>query len=442
MTDLLAARSQMAMSLAFHILFAVAGMAMPLLMIISEGLWLKTQKPIYLELAKRWSKGTAIIFAVGAVSGTALSFELGLLWPHFMAFAGPIIGMPFSLEGFAFFFEAIFLGVYLYGWGLIHPRLHWFSGMGVLISGVMSGVFVVCANAWMNHPTGVVLDDFGQVMDIHPLEAMLNPAAPTQVTHMVLAAFVTVGFAVAAIHARQLLLTPKSVFHRAALKVALFVAVPFGLIQPLSGHVSGEYVAEAQPLKLAAMEAHWETEAEAPLLVMGLVDEVAETTSFALKIPYGLSILAHRDPHSEVKGLKEWPAEDRPPVAITHYAFDVMVGCGTFLAALAGLLVFFKLNISDIIARKWLLKALVLSGPMGFVALEAGWVVTEVGRQPWVIRGIMRTSEAVTPMPGLVGPFLAFTLLYCVLGVVVFVLLRRHVLQAPSSDSKHEVKNA
>lgn len=437
MTDLFAARSQMAMSLAFHILFAVAGMAMPLLMAIAEGMWLRTGDPLYKELAKRWSKGTAILFAVGAVSGTVLSFELGLLWPGFMEFAGPIIGMPFSMEGFAFFLEAIFLGVYLYGWDRISPRLHWWSGIGVVVSGVASGVFVVCANAWMNHPTGFTLDETGAVIDIDPFAAMFNAAVPTQASHMVLAAFVTVGFAVAAIHAGALLRAPQSCFHRRALAIALMVAVPSGLIQPLSGHMSGEFVAHDQPLKLAAMEAHWETTSAAPLLIGGIVDEEAGETRHAIEVPYGLSLLAHRDPGAEVKGLEEWAPEDRPPIAVTHYAFDIMVGAGSLLALTATAVLGLAIRRRELPTDRWLLWALVGCGPLGFIALEAGWVVTEVGRQPWVARGILRTADAVTPMPGLVGPFMTFTLLYLFLGVVVAVLLRRHVLSAPLDDPEH-----
>ena len=200
MTDLLAARAQMAMSLAFHIIFAVIGIAMPLLMVIAEGLWLKTREKTYLTLAKRWAKGTAIMFAVGAVSGTVLSFELGLLWPNFMAYAGPIIGMPFSLEGFAFFLEAIFLGLYLYGWDRIPKYAHWFAGVMVLLGGTLSGIFVVTANAWMNTPTGFSIVN-GEVTNVDPIAAMLNPSSFSQTLHMTIAAFLTVGFAVAGIHA-------------------------------------------------------------------------------------------------------------------------------------------------------------------------------------------------------------------------------------------------
>ncbi|MFM8911087.1 MAG: cytochrome ubiquinol oxidase subunit I, partial [Gemmatimonadota bacterium] len=203
MSDLLAARAQMAMSLGFHIIFAVLGIGMPLLMVLSERQWLKTRDPVWLDLTKRWSKGTAILFAVGAVSGTVLSFELGLLWPAFMEYAGAIIGMPFSLEGFAFFTEAIFLGIYLYGWQRLSARAHWWAGVAVAVSGTISGIFVVFANAWMNSPTGFRVVD-GKPVDIDPIAAMLNPAAFTQSLHMTLAAFASTGIAVAGIHAWML----------------------------------------------------------------------------------------------------------------------------------------------------------------------------------------------------------------------------------------------
>src|SRR3954470_5564419 len=223
MDDLLAARSQMAVSLAFHIVFAVIGIAMPVLMVIAERRWQRSGDPVYLDLCKRWAKGTAILFAVGAVSGTVLSFELGLLWPGFMGYAGSIIGMPFSLEGFAFFTEAIFLGVFLYGWKRIPPLAHWLTGVAVAISGIASGIFVVMANAWMNTPTGFDVVN-GKAVNVNPIAAMLNPAAFHQVLHMTIAAFVATGFLVASIHAFFLLRDRSNPFHRAAFGIALSVA--------------------------------------------------------------------------------------------------------------------------------------------------------------------------------------------------------------------------
>ena len=433
MDDLLAARSQMAMSLAFHIMFAAIGIAMPLLMIIAEWKWLRSKNEIYLMLAKRWAKGTAILFAVGAVSGTVLSFELGLLWPGFMGYAGSIIGMPFSLEGFAFFTEAIFLGIYLYGWTRVPPRAHLFAGFMVAFSGALSGIFVVIANAWMNAPTGFRLVD-GKPVDIDPIAAMMNPAAFSQTLHMTLAAYAATGFAVAGIHAFMLVRDPANRFHKAALVIALAVGGVSAILQPLSGDLLAKTVAKTQPVKLAAFEGQFQTEQGAPLRIGGIPDEAAGMTRHAIEVPYALSILAYGDPQAVVKGLNEFPADVRPPFAIVHVAFQIMVGCGVammLVALWAGWRYLRGRRNQRWLDSKWLLRLLVAAAPLGFIAIETGWIVTEVGRQPWIIYGVMRTSEAVTPMPGLVVPFITFTVLYIFLAVITVWLLLRQVAASP-----------
>jgi cytochrome d ubiquinol oxidase subunit I len=430
MSDLLAARSQMAMSLAFHIIFAVVGIGMPVLMVIAESRWRRTGDGIYLELAKRWAKGTAILFAVGAVSGTVLSFELGLLWPGFMRYAGAIIGMPFSLEGFAFFTEAIFLGVYLYGWDRIRPRAHVAAGVLVAVSGAASAVFVVIANAWMNSPAGFDLVN-GQPVNVDPIRAMMTPAAFPQVLHMVLAAYAATGFAVAGIHALLLLRDPRNAFHRRALSVALLVGAPAALVQPISGDVSARYVARWQPTKLAAMEGQFRSERGAPLRIGGIPDEAARETRYAIEIPYGLSLLAFHDPHALVRGLEAFPVGDWPPVALVHFGFQVMVGLGTYMALISLWAIIAAWRRHDLAGDRWLMRAVAIAAPMGFICIEAGWTVTEVGRQPWIIYGVLRTADAVTPMPGLIVPFTIFTLLYCVLGAIVVVLLYKQVVKSP-----------
>ena len=423
----------MAMSLAFHIVFAAIGIAMPLLMVIAEWKWLRTKEDVYLTLAQRWAKGTAILFAVGAVSGTVLSFELGLLWPHFMGYAGAIIGMPFSLEGFAFFTEGIFLGIYLYGWKRVPPRAHLFAGVMVAVSGALSGIFVVIANAWMNAPVGFRLVD-GKLVDIDPIAAMMNPAALGQTVHMTLAAYAATGFVVAGIHAFMLRRDPNNRFHKAALGIALLVGGLGAVLQPLSGDRLAKSVARTQPVKLAAFEGQFQTEQGAPLRIGGLPDEAAGTTRHAIEIPYALSLLAYDDPHAVVKGLNEFPTDQRPPVAIVHIAFQIMVASGVvmMLVSLWSAWRYWrgrrKGNWSD---SKWFLRAVVLASPLGFVAIETGWTVTEVGRQPWIIYGVMRTNEAVTPMPGLIVPFLTFTLLYIFLAVITVFLLLRQVAASP-----------
>jgi len=431
MDDLLAARSQMAMSLAFHIVFAVVGIGMPALMVIAEQRWHRTGDAIYLELARRWAKGTAILFAVGAVSGTVLSFELGLLWPGFMAWAGPIIGLPFALEGFAFFTEAIFLGVYLYGWERISPRAHLAAGILVALSGALSGIFVVIANAWMNAPVGFELAD-GRPVNIDPIAAMMSPASLPQTLHMTLAAYASTGLVVAGIHAFFLLRDPRNAFHRRALAVALLVGSPAALLQPLSGDLSARFVARWQPAKLAAMEGQFRTEAGAPLRIGGIPDERAGKTRYAIEIPRLLSLLAFHDRDAVVKGLDAFPRDQWPPVALVHVAFQVMVGLGSFMAGVAAWALLLAWRIRGLPTHPWLLGALVAAAPMGFVCTEAGWVVTEAGRQPWIVYNVVKTADAVTPMPALIIPFTVFTALYLFLGVIVASLLYRQVLKSPA----------
>jgi cytochrome d ubiquinol oxidase subunit I len=437
MPDLLAARSQMAVSLGFHIIFAVIGIGLPALMVIAEWRWMRTGNGVYLELARRWSKGAAILFAVGAVSGTVLSFELGLLWPNFMRFAGPIFGMPFSLEGFAFFTEAIFLGVYLYGWNRISRGAHLFAGIIVALSGVLSGIFVVIANAWMNTPAGFRMVD-GAAVDVRPLAAMANGAAFQQTLHMTLAAYAATGLTVAGIHAFSILRGKDSPFNRFALAIALVLGAPAAILQPLSGDVAARNVTKFQPAKLAALEAHFETQRGAPLHIGGWPDVEKRETRWAIKIPRGLSLLAYHDPNAEVKGLDAFPRDEWPPVAIVHVAFQAMVALGTLMAlvSLWALWRWWRGRSIDAVADdRHLLRALALVTPMGFLAIEAGWTVTEVGRQPWIVYGVLRTADAVTPMPGLVVPFLVFTLLYLLLGVIVVYLLRQHIVRAPSHST-------
>jgi cytochrome d ubiquinol oxidase subunit I len=434
MPDLLAARSQMAMSLGFHILFAVIGIGLPALMVLAEWRWLRTGDPVYLDLAKRWSKGAAILFAVGAVSGTVLSFELGLLWPGFMRFAGPIIGMPFSLEGFAFFTEAIFLGIYLYAWDRVGRGAHLFAGIVVALSGVLSGIFVVIANAWMNTPTGFAMVA-GKAIDVRPFGAMANAAAFPETLHMTLAAYAATGLTIAGIHAIIILRGNSAVFHRRALALSLALGAPAAILQPVSGDISARNVARHQPAKLAALEALFETQRGAPLHIGGWPDVDRRETRWAIGIPRGLSLLAFHSPNAEVRGLDAIPRDEWPPVAIVHVAFQIMVALGTIMAVVSlwSLWRWWRGRSGEALADdRRLLRALALVTPMGFLAIEAGWTVTEVGRQPWIIYGILRTADSVTPMPGLIVPFLVFTLLYAFLGVIVVYMLRQQIVRAPA----------
>jgi cytochrome d ubiquinol oxidase subunit I len=300
----------------------------------------------------------------------------------------------------------------------------------VAISGAASGIFVVTANAWMNSPAGFDMVG-GQAVNVRPIAAMLNPAAFQQTLHMTLAAFAATGFAVAGIHAFLLLFDRENAFHRRAMSVALVLGAPAAVLQPISGDISARQVAQRQPVKLAAMEAHFQTETGAPLVLGGWPDADAGRTRYAIKIPYGLSLLAFHNPNAEVKGLADFPRRDWPNVPIVHLGFQLMVALGTYLALLSLWIGWTAFRHRDVAANRRMLQAIAIAGPMGFVAIEAGWTVTEVGRQPWIIHGVLRTADAVTPMPGLVVPFLGFSLLYCFLGVIVVWLLYRQILRSP-----------
>lgn len=439
MDDFLAARSQMALSLGFHIIYSCIGMVMPVFMAISHYKWIKTQDPVYKNITVAWSKGVAIFFATGAVSGTMLSFELGLLWPGFMKHAGPIFGMPFSLEGVAFFIEAIALGLFLYGWNKLNNWVHWTAGVIVGVSGVASGILVVSANSWMNSPSGF---DFinGQYVNIDPVKAMFNKAWFSESLHMIIAAFSATGFAVAGIHALMIYRKKNIAFHTKAFKIAIIFGAAAAILQPFSGDLSAKNAAKHQPAKLAAMEAYFHTQEYAPLVIGGIPDTAAKKVNYGLEVPGLLSFLVHDNFKTQVNGLDKIPVKNQPPVAVTHYAFQIMVGIGV-LMMLIGIIYFYELwKKKDLLSKPWFLKTFIWATPLGFIALEAGWTVTEVGRQPWIIQGVMRTSEAVTPMPGIQYSFYLFSFIYFTLSVAVIFLLKRQIQMVPELYDRKTAK--
>lgn len=419
----------MAFSLGFHIIFAAIGMVMPFFMCTAHWLYLKKNDDRYLALTRMWMKGVAIFFAVGAVSGTVLSFELGLLWPGFMRHAGAIIGMPFSWEGTAFFLEAIAIGLFLYGWKRMNRWVHWTTGLVVGLSGFVSGIFVVAANAWMNSPAGFTWSN-GMAHDIDPVRAMFNRAWLHQSLHMQLAAVQAVGFAVGGIHGFLYLRGRAQELNLKALKIAMAFGATAAIVQPFAGHFAGQRVAQLQPAKLAAMEGHFETGPRAPLYIGGIPNVEKRTMEWGIPLPGLLSFVAHDDMNAVVTGLDRFPREDWPPVVIVHVAFQIMVGLGTAMALL-GVLYFWFRKRGDF--PRWFLRTLVIFIPLGAVAIEAGWVVTEVGRQPWIIYGIMRTKDAVTPVPGMVYHFYLFLALYLALAAASVWLLRRQIETAQNT---------
>jgi cytochrome d ubiquinol oxidase subunit I len=420
--DLFAARSQMALSLGWHIVVACLGVGFPALVMLAEWRGIRTGDPAYRLLARRWARALGVLFAVGAVSGTILSFEMGILWPGLMGTFGEVIGLPFAIEGIAFFVEAIFLGVYLYGWDRLPPRVHLLSGVPILLAGVASAFFVVTANAWMQQPRGFDLVD-GKVTNVDPWAAMFNPATPPQTVHMILAAFIVAGFLVAGVYAVALLRGRRDRYHRLGFLLAFTVAAAVVPAQVVVGDWAAHFVATNQPVKLAAMEGVFQTARGVPLHLGGV--EVDGELRYAVEIPYGLSLLAHWDPNAEIAGLETVPPADRPPVTVVHLAFQAMVGAGL---ALLGLGVWFALawwRRHDLPRSRWFLRAAALSGAAAVLALEAGWVTTEVGRQPWIVWGVMRTSEAVSAAPGLRYGLYLLVVVYAVLTVATVYVLRR-----------------
>ena len=426
--DLMAARLQMALSLGWHIIIACYGVGMPAITVLAEWRGHRTGDPNYALLARRWAKAMGVLFAVGAVSGTILSFEMGLLWPGMMGVYGEVLGLPFTLEGIAFFIEAIFLGIYLYAWDRLSPRVHLLTAIPVLVAGVASAFFVVAANAWMQQPTGFDVAD-GRVISVDPVAAMFNPATPAQTVHMILAAFMVAGFGMASVYAVSLLRGRRDRYHMLGFLIPFAVAAVITPVQIGVGDWAAHFVADNQAVKLAAMEGIFETQRGAPLHIGGVV--IDGEMRYAVEIPYGLSLLAHFDPNAEIIGLNEVPEDQRPPVNLVHLAFQVMVGAGFALLALSVWLAIVWKRQKALPRSAWFLRAASVSGVLAVLALEAGWIVTEVGRQPWIVYGVMRTSEAVNPAPGLVYGFVLVAVVYAILTVATVYVLRRLARDIP-----------
>lgn len=433
MSNLMAARIQMGNSLGFHIIFSVLSIGMPLLLCIAEGLALWHKDPVWMAIARRWSKAVALIFIIGAVSGTVISFELGLLWPSYINFAGSIIGPLFAIEGIFFFVEAIFLGIYLYGWDRLSPRVHWICSFPIWISGIAAALIIVTVNSWMNTPAGFQVQN-GQLVGINSLQAIFNPSQPYEVVHMILAAYVGIGFGVAAVYAIAMLRGKRDEYHRKAMLLGLTIGLVSIPLQMIAGDAIARSLETQQPIKLASMEAVYNTSEDVPLHLMGIPDVPQQSWyTQGLVIPNGLSDLVGFSPDTTVIGLNTVPANDRPAdalIVIIHLAFDLMVLFGTFMTLVAFVFwILFFVRRGKIPECGWLLWGIILCGPMAFLAVECGWVVTEEGRQPWVIYNYLRTSDAVTVAPYLNFTFGVFTIIYIVISIILIVLLLRMARQ-------------
>jgi cytochrome d ubiquinol oxidase subunit I len=426
--DPVAARSQMGFSLGWHIVVACLGVGMPGLVLFAEWRGQRTGDPSYQLLARRWARAMGVLFAVGAVSGTILSFEMGVLWSGLMDHYGAVIGLPFAIEGFAFFIEAIFLGIYLYGWDRLPPRVHLLSGVPIVVAGIASAFFVVSANAWMNAPRGYAVRH-GRVVGVDPWAAIFNPATGPETTHMILAAFMVTGFLMASVYAVAMLRGRRDRYHRLGLLIPLTFAAIMTPVQIGVGDWAARFVASDQPVKLAAMEGLAQTQRHAPESIGGLF--YGGRLHGALRIPDGLSLLLRLNPNGKVTGLNSVPPADRPPVEIVHFAFDAMVGIGFALLALGAWLAWTWWRRRDLPRTRWFLRSVALSGVAAVVAMESGWVATEVGRQPWIVYHVLRTSSAVNPAPGLANGVWPVIAVYAALTVATVYVLRRLARSRP-----------
>jgi cytochrome bd ubiquinol oxidase subunit I len=430
---LLEARQMQALSFAIHIPLVCFGVAFPGLVIFMEWLGLRTGKAHFTEIARRWSKVMITLFAAGVVSGTLLSFELGMLWPGFMASFGDVFGLAFGLEGFSFFIEAIFIAIYVYGWDRLSPKWHLLSGVPAMATGITGSLLVISVNAWMNSPSGFDLNAAGEVVNVRPWEALFgNGHLWPQMTHMYLAAFIVVGFGVGGVYAWGWLKGRRGTYFRTAMVVPLAMACLAAPTQLLIGDWAARTVADDQPIKLAAFEGLYKTTEGAPETILGwYTDE--NTIEYGIEIPKLLSFLAYHDPNATVQGLETVPEDDWPVINVVRIAFQTMVGIGTGLAVLAAWFLVAWFRKKRIPRSKWFYRAVVVAGPAAVVALIAGWVTTEVGRQPWVVYEVMRTDEAVTGANGIVVGYGVLAVVYATLIIATWWVLRR-VARAPFSD--------
>ncbi|MEK4520775.1 cytochrome ubiquinol oxidase subunit I [Psychrobacillus sp. FSL W7-1457] len=426
------------LTLSFHIIYATIGVGVPLMIMIAQWVGIKKNDEHYILLARRWARGFVITVAVGVVTGTAIGMQLSLLWPNFMELAGNIIALPLFMETFAFFFEAIFLGIYLYTWDRFeNQKKHLLLLIPVAVGASFSAVFITIVNAFMNSPQGFDMVN-GELVNINPLIAMFNPAMPTKVAHVVVTAYMTSAFVLASIAAFRLLKGSNHVYHKKALYLTVKLGLIFSIATAIIGDFSGKYLAEYQPEKLAAAEWHFETQENASLILFGILDD--GEVKYAIKIPYALSILAYSNPTAEVIGLDQFPEDERPPLYI-HYLFNIMVAIGMGLAALAAFYWLGKRLKWTFVNSKLFLWLLFLSGPAAVIAIEAGWWLAEVGRQPWILRGIMRVEDAATTSGQVDFMLVLFAGLYLVLGVGSVVVLTRMFRRNPVEQEIEDRKS-
>ena len=428
-----------ALSLTVHLPLVCFGIAFPSLVLFAEWRYLRTGDQTYRLIAQRWSKVMLTLFAVGVVTGTILSFEFGILWPNFVGTFGSVFGLGFALEGFSFFVEAIFIAIYVYGWDRLKPRTHWLTGAPVVLAGITGSTFVIAVNAWMNHPGGFRMSH-GKAVDVHPWTALFgNSFLWQELVHMYLAAYIVVGFLVAGWYAVCFLRGRFGRYERTALAIPLAIATLVSPVEVVVGDWAARVVAVSQPVKLAAMEGLAHTTKGAPEHLLGFYED--GRVKYGIEIPHLLSLLADHSWNGEIKGLDTVPANDRPPVNVERFSFQTMVGIGTMFALLAVGYIFVRLRLRRLPRSRWFYWAIILAGPLALVAAIAGWITTEVGRQPWIVYGVMRTSQAVTGAKDIPIGYGTLVLVYVALGAAVAWVLHRLSL-SPLPNDVSQVVNA
>ena len=436
------ARSQMAFTLAFHIILVPLGVSWAFMALIANWRAIKRDDADALLVAQRWSKYMAVTFAVGAVTGTVLTFEFGLLWPTFMGRFGAAFGIPFAVEGLFFFAEAIFIAIYIYGWKRMKPWPHFWVLVPIIVSGIGGTISVVAANAWMNEPGGFTLDSAGKVTDVQPLSVFFNSAMPLQALHMVLAAYLVGGFLIASVYAVALLRGRSDRYHRLAFIIPFTVASIATPVQMIVGDTLARYVFSNEPEKFAAIELVPKTGSDVPETLLGHENSNG-TVSGGIRIPGLASWLS--DPASGkntvVQGRNAFPSDDEPTISetnVVHLGWDLMVGIGTLLFLLAAwyaLSWIFRRDYPRLRLFLWIASA---AGVLSIVALEAGWVVTEVGRQPWIVHNYMRVAQGATTNGGVWITFLTICAIYVAVGTTLVLVLRRMSRRWPGRGGMDE----
>jgi cytochrome d ubiquinol oxidase subunit I len=429
--NVLLSRMLTTITLVFHIIFATIGVGIPIMISIAEFMGMKRKDPHYTLLARRWTRGFTITVAVGVVTGTCIGLQLSLLWPSFMQVAGQAIALPLFMETFAFFFEAIFLGIYLYTWDRFKkPVYHWLLSLPVIIGSSLSAFFITAVNAFMNTPQGFEIVD-GVIRTVNPIQAMFNPATLPKTFHVLATAYLTSAFILAMIAAFQILRGRRMAYTQKALSLTVTAAFVFAIFTGIAGDVSAKFLAQYQPEKLAALEWHFDTEKGADLILFGKLDEQSQEVTYAVHLPKMLSFLAFNDFEAEVTGLNDFPKDEIPPLYI-HYLFDVKISFAVFMTLTAFLFVIFSKMKKEWMYHTWLLRAIILCGPLAMISIELGWILAEVGRQPWILRGYMKVSEAATTSNGVGAMLIMFLALYVALGAICTIVLRRMFMNNPA----------